>query len=717
MTLSRKIFLALGLGILTGLFFGEMTAFFQVPADIFILLLQMTVLPYVTLSLIVGFGSLTFADAKLLAIKGTAVMLLLWTMAFTVLFLMPLAFPAWETASFFSAAMIEAKEDVNYYEIFIPNNPFYSMSRNLIPAVVVFSICIGVALIGIRDKKPLLDSFSILKEALTRVTNFMVSLMPIGIFAIAANAAGTMNIEEFDRLQVYLILYISVSLLFTFWVLPGLVAALTPIKYREILSLTKDAMVTAFMTATLLVVLPLLIENSRSLLKKHKLETDRSEAVLDAAIPASFNFPQTGKILAMSFILFAAWFTDNPVSLAEYPMLMISGLASFFGSLNVAIPFLLDLQQIPADMFQLFVVSSVLNSRFGTLLAAMHTLVLGLLVACAVTGGLTIKPKKIFRFAVVTTCLTAATIGGTGLLFTYGINNEYNKDQIISSMHLLSDPVPAVVHKKPPSVSVAPDPEGKNKLQAIKERGFLRVGYLSNNLPFDFFNAAGKLVGFDVDMAHTLARDLGVSLEFVPISYDNIARQLEANYCDIVMAGLATTIHRAQQVSFSDSYLTDTVVFIVRDHRRHEFNNPESRSKLEHPIIADYTHIPLYSNLVYKYFPQATIEPLNTISDFFTNETEGIDAILATAQRGAAYTLLYPHFTVVSPRPELIKLPLAYPISYQNIDFSRYINTWISLKKMDGTIDSLYDYWILGKNAAPVKPRWSVIRDVLHWVD
>ncbi len=115
MSLSGKIFLALGLGVATGLFFGEMTSFLQVPADIFILLLQMTVLPYVTLSLIVGFGSFTYTDAKLLAFKGTAVILLLWAMAFTVLFLMPLAFPSWETSSFFSVSMTEGKKDVNYY--------------------------------------------------------------------------------------------------------------------------------------------------------------------------------------------------------------------------------------------------------------------------------------------------------------------------------------------------------------------------------------------------------------------------------------------------------------------------------------------------------------------------------------------------------------------------------------------------------------------------
>ncbi len=589
------------------------------------------------------------------------------------------------------------------------------MSRNLVPAVVVFSICLGVALIGIKGKESLLASFSVLKEALTRVTDFMICLMPIGIFAIAASAAGTMKIEEFGRLQVYLILYISVSLLFTFWILPGLVSALTPIKYREIIGLSKDAMVTAFMTATLLVVLPLLVENSRSLLNKHKLETDRSEAVLDAAIPASFNFPQTGKILAMSFILFAAWYTDNPLSLAEYPMLMVSGMASFFGSLNVAIPFLLDLQQIPADMFQLFVISSVLNSRFGTLLAAMHTLVLGILVACAVTGGLSLNPIKIIRFAIITILTVSATLGGAGLLFTYGVNNQYDKDKIISSMHLQHDSVPVIVHIKPPP-PFSPDPEGQSKRQSVRDRGVLRVGYIPDNLPFTFFNSAGDLVGFDVEMAHILAKEIGVNLEFVPVTHEDIALKLENNYCDIVMSGIVTTTRRATEMYFSDPYLTDTIAFLVRDYRRHDFNNPESRAKQKNLKIGDFVHIPDYASLVHKYFPRADIVPIDTINDFFTNEAENFDAVLSTAQRAASYSLLYPEFTVALPQPDLITVPIAYPISYRNLSSARFINTWISLKKMDGTIDSLYDYWILGKNAAPVKPRWSIIRNVLHWV-
>jgi ABC-type amino acid transport substrate-binding protein len=49
--------------------------------------------------------------------------------------------------------------------------------------------------------------------------------------------------------------------------------------------------------------------------------------------------------------------------------------------------------------------------------------------------------------------------------------------------------------------------------------------------------------------------------------------------------------------------------------------------------------------------------------------------------------------------------------------FASFLNTWIQLKQKDGTIDALYEYWILGRNVVPAKRRWSVVSDVLHWVD
>ena len=36
---------------------------------------------------------------------------------------------------------------------------------------------------------------------------------------------------------------------------------------------------------------------------------------------------------------------------------------------------------------------------------------------------------------------------------------------------------------------------------------------------------------------------------------------------------------------------------------------------------------------------------------------------------------------------------------------------------LNGTLDAAYKYWILGQNAVPHQPRWSIIRNVLHWVE
>ena len=77
----------------------------------------------------------------------------------------------------------------------------------------------------------------------------------------------------------------------------------------------------------------------------------------------------------------------------------------------------------------------------------------------------------------------------------------------------------------------------------------------------------------------------------------------------------------------------------------------------------------------------------------------------------------YPAFTVAIPQPDVLTAPVAYPLARGDEDLAAFLNLWIELKKQDKTIPALYDYWILGKNAVPQKPRWSVVRNVLHWID
>jgi Na+/H+-dicarboxylate symporter len=76
--ITTQVFIGLGLGMLVGVFFGEAVAFLQLGGDIFIALLQMTVIPYVVVALIASLGRLTLDEAKHLGLKAGGVLLLLW---------------------------------------------------------------------------------------------------------------------------------------------------------------------------------------------------------------------------------------------------------------------------------------------------------------------------------------------------------------------------------------------------------------------------------------------------------------------------------------------------------------------------------------------------------------------------------------------------------------------------------------------------------------
>jgi hypothetical protein len=127
--------------------------------------------------------------------------------------------------------------------------------------------------------------------------------------------------------------------------------------------------------------------------------------------------------------------------------------------------------------------------------------------------------------------------------------------------------------------------------------------------------------------------------------------------------------------------------------------------------------LPYLRQLVEREFPAAQIVPLpiGDTDGYFLGRIEPVDALCLTAERGAFLTLLHPAFSVAVPSPLAIRLPLAYPVARRDVAMARFLSVWIDLKRKDGTIQALYDHWILGRDAGARRPRWSILRDVLHW--
>lgn len=717
LSLSARILIGLGLGILTGIFFGELVQPLEVVSNAYIRLMQMTVIPYMAVALIVGLGQLSLSQAKLLAAKGLILLLVFWAIAFVVLFLMPFSFPDIKAASFFSSTLITPKHPFDFVGLYIPANPFHALANNVVPAVVFFSASVGIALIGIKDKAFLMSGLQTFLEALTRVAKFIVNLTPVGVFAIGAVTAGTMTIDQFARLQVYFITFMVAALVLAFWILPGLISAVTPFRYKDILTVSKDALLTAFFTQSLFIVVPILIDHSKRLLEQYREHTEDSDKLVDVIIPVTFNFPNVGKLLTLLFIPFTAWMSGSALEFYEYPHLFFIGIASYFAKAQTALPFLMDQFEIPQDLFQLYIPTSIVTGKFDTLVSAVNLLAFSLIGTGALTGYLVLKPMRIIRYLALSALALVLTVAATGLLLNTFIDTTFQKGQGLMQMRLMDEPVPMTVHKTDSGI---PGESGRGALvtmEQIKARGALRVGYVPFRYPFSFFNDADELVGFDIDVVTLLAKDLGVALELVPIHWNALTEKLDQGTIDLFpnVPYLPTLL---EVVEYSEPVLTSTLGFVVKDHRRHGFATVDALKKqgrLTIGVVADVKYLEAQFRA---WLPQLDFEMVELASpdDFFESNTLGVDALFITAEVGTALTLLHPEYAVVVPKSILWQVPQGFATARGNWVLSEYLDGWVATHRQKGSFQRVYDYWILGEGAKTRHPRWSVVRNVLHWV-
>lgn len=720
--IATQVFIGLGLGILVGVFFGEEVAFLKVFGDAFIGLLQITVIPYVVVALITSIGGLTLQDVKVLGVKAGSVLLVLWAVGLAVVLSSPLALPDWPSASFFSTSQLEEPKPVDFLQLYIPSNFFFALSNAIVPAIVVFSILFGLGLTTVTNKERVLDLLSTVGDALMAITGFVGRLAPYGVFAITAAAAGTIDVAALGRLQVYVVIYVVMTLILTLWLIPGLITTLTPIGYSAVLRAFRGPLVTAFATGNLLIVLPILAADSKELIARtHKYSdqpSQKEESSVDILIPAAFPFPNLGTVLALMFVLFGGWYVGSTVSAAQYPILSVAGLASLFGGTVLALPFLFDLLRLPADLFQVFVTVDVIGSRFGTLLAAMHVVAIALIGTYALQGAVKLRLAPLLRFALISVVLMALALIGIRGFYTYVYVEPYTKDQLLTSLHLIGDPQPHTVYREPPE-DILRESAGPLSFARFKKRGLLRACYVPDDYPSAFFNDAGDLVGFDVEMTHRFARDVNVKVEFLPVDSPSDAEQrVNSSYCDIVMSLLPLLPGHTERLGLTAPVLNVPIGLIVPDHRRDEFQtwtDVRRMGNLRVAVANDRSALNILARLLpnatpVTYLDKKALDGMLAAADF------DVDAVGAIGEEGAAWTIRHPQFSLVIPAPTMF-LPVGYAVAHDDSDLLLYLDTWLLNAKANGTVDALYRYWMLGEVKQTQPPRWSVIRNVLGWTD
>jgi ABC-type amino acid transport substrate-binding protein len=541
-------------------------------------------------------------------------------------------------------------------------------------------------------------------------------LTPLGVFAIATGTAGTISIDEISRLQGFLITYTLLVIVLTLVVLPLLVSAVTPFRMRDIIGVPKASLITIFAAAKIIVLMPQLIENVKELFRRYDMEDDEIDSGAQILMPLAYPFPNLGTYVILMFVGFAAWYLGRPLDLSDQITLQFSSLFSSFIAPIVGIPFLLDIMRIPSDVMDLFVISTVYTDRIRVVLGAMHLFALTVVVLALRHGVFRVGVKKLGTAIVVSVVALLAVLLGTRVYLDKIASTDYQGDSALVQMRWMERTVPA---KSFDNSLPAPDAQSalEGRLVQVRNRGTLRVGYLPDALPWAFRNSAGTVTGFDIELAHVLARDLDVSLELVRTSLDDVGGLFESGQVDLLMSGIAMTPDRIRLFRFAGSAVDLTLGFLTEDHRRKEFATIEQVAAMNPLTIGVVQSDPAFRRQLAIGFPNATVVSVSSPREFLRGNLPEIDAILYSAEGGSAWTLIYPRYSMVVPQPVETRVPSGYLVPPDDHAWANYIEGWVDIKRMDGTVSALFDHWIRGRGADSVEPRWSIIRDVLGWIE
>jgi proton glutamate symport protein len=714
LTMGYQVLLAVVLGICTGLFFGPLTGALSPIGSAYTMLLQMAVLPYITFSLIHGLGSITPEIGKKIFKSGWAYLLTLWTLIFILIYLLANLIPQTLSPLFQSSGSneIESEFAKNFLANLIPQNPFFDILNNVIPAVAVFGLISGFALMHVSKKEPLIGALERINQTIEKILSWLGTLSPIGAYVYISIAFGTIYLEDFLKLQVYIFSSIFCCLFVTFWILPTLISTMTPLTYKDALKAFRFVCLLPFVTGLSTAALPFLTIYLKKLSLKHETHTHFRETS-QTILPIAYSFGQIGNALILFFILFLSYYYRQPLTDVEKTLLSFLtvplSIGSSTGNLN-SILFLIDQLGFPEGASKLFFEIKPITINFQVLMSIASVLTLILLTIYSYYGLIRFQWKHlIFR-------MTLPLVGFA--LILAASKSIFHPSDLYENLYLklkISDAIPHPIESEvlkegqqgsPRAFANTMIPEVFKQIVTTK---VLKVGIFPNSIPYCYYNYEDELVGYDVSYAYELARDLECKLQFVPFSFDRLASDINEGVFDIGMSSIIMNEERLVQMVFTYPYLADNIVLVVPRDRKKEFLQLKDAQAIRNLNIG--AGGALYE-IAMRHFPNAKITNMDTIEPFLKKEFE---AILWSKTSAVIWCISHPEFITIDYGTKLGKGYFGYPIRLHATDFGFFLNTWLTLKENSGFKKNMENYWIHGISPKQRKPRWSILRNVLNW--
>jgi cyclohexadienyl dehydratase len=235
--------------------------------------------------------------------------------------------------------------------------------------------------------------------------------------------------------------------------------------------------------------------------------------------------------------------------------------------------------------------------------------------------------------------------------------------------------------------------DASDRLDAIIARGVLRVGTTLDTPVFSMRNVAGEPDGFDMDALKSLGAALGVTIEYVKMTFGTMLADLAADRFDIAMSGMGRTLERARVATFSKPYLRYGKLIVIRSAERERYRSLGDLDRAG--LRIGYNKGGLNDRFAHAEFRHATPH------GFASNDAAtaaliagAIDAQVVDSTAAIFLARHDPRLAAMDPANVFHPVHVAILLRREDHALRDFIDIWIDQIEMDGTLEKIRAKWL-----------------------
>jgi polar amino acid transport system substrate-binding protein len=235
-------------------------------------------------------------------------------------------------------------------------------------------------------------------------------------------------------------------------------------------------------------------------------------------------------------------------------------------------------------------------------------------------------------------------------------------------------------------------------IDEIQKRGSIRVG-MSTFVPWAMRDKNGELIGFEIDVAKQLAKDMDVAVEFIPTAWDGIIPALLAGKFDVIIGGMSITEERSKTVDFTVPYAHSSLGVMANKEVAESLSWPDDYNSTDVTFVCRRGATPC--NYIQTEFPKAQLRQFDDQGQTLQEVLNGNAHAMISSQPLPAHTIFDNPEIVFSPTEEKIDPGNeAFALRKDDTDSLEYFSNWINQNTENGFLDERHQYWFGGRSWA-----------------